>query len=357
MPDRQPTPDADSSPLGASPFPRGTVASKGAAVDLATEIERLRQAAISLAPLEESIDRLSALRGDGPMPATDAIADPTTATLEELSELEAKRSRAPESEPELQPVARKISERLHLRVARLKSRFWQFVYPGTLPAALPWSVAERVCDPWRQEILKAQLTEIERLAQQLDDKEWFFAELDLFGAEVQATIGILIEIEKLQNYARAILAEERQQQRRATALAAIVPIATSGAIAFAIWLGGIGPFTGQVSLQEQRLLPFGTPWPVLVWSFAGSAASVTYRLANQPVGSFGDTLKWLLLRPLQGILFGAALYLFLSGALAALAVETASATADRVVLVLAFLVGFSDRLAAAAFGFFSSPDR
>jgi hypothetical protein len=80
-----------------------------------------------------------------------------------------------------------------------------------------------------------------------------------------------------------------------------------------------------------------------------------HRFNRRPIYDFGDAVKWLLTRPVQGLVLGAAFYLVVSSGLLLITgtiVEGQGAStriADEVLLVLAFLVGFSDRFGDRVF--------
>ena len=119
---------------------------------------------------------------------------------------------------------------------------------------------------------------------------------------------------------------------------------------------------------DQFILPFiGIPCTVVLWSAIGSFAAMLYRFNRHPIHEFTDAAKWLVTRPVRGVVVGSAFYLvfaaglFLVGATPAGPGDAAglgcpgilgSATAaprELLILALAFLVGFSDRFGDAVF--------
>lgn len=113
-------------------------------------------------------------------------------------------------------------------------------------------------------------------------------------------------------------------------------------------------------LGDRKLPLIGIPWPVLVWSLFGSLAAIVARCVYRPLRRFGETVQWLLLRPVQGVVLGGATYLILESLLLLLTrqfdAETPSAIADEAILLLSFLVGSSDRFGEAVFRWISEPD-
>ncbi|MBP0020097.1 MAG: hypothetical protein J7647_21400 [Cyanobacteria bacterium SBLK] len=79
-----------------------------------------------------------------------------------------------------------------------------------------------------------------------------------------------------------------------------------------------------------------------------------YRFNRRPIHDFGDAVKWMLTRPVQGVVLGSTFYLVLvSGLFLLTGGNTTDSSGiikvDEVILVLSFLVGFSDRFADTVF--------
>lgn len=97
---------------------------------------------------------------------------------------------------------------------------------------------------------------------------------------------------------------------------------------------------------------FGIPFPIIIWSGLGSFAAILYRFYKSPDRiKFEKELRWLIARPIIGIVMGAVSYLALvSGALVFSATPSADLPAslkDSGQLwqfwIVAFLSGFSDK--------------
>ncbi len=91
------------------------------------------------------------------------------------------------------------------------------------------------------------------------------------------------------------------------------------------------------------------PLSVLIWGFIGSLASMNYRFNKKPISDFGDTLKWLITRPIQGIILSSAFYLALISGLFLMTNNTDAVNRQEVFLFLAFLIGFSDKFVDKVF--------
>jgi hypothetical protein len=103
--------------------------------------------------------------------------------------------------------------------------------------------------------------------------------------------------------------------------------------------------------DEVRLLH--VPVYILVWSTVGSLAAILYRFNRSATVELDDPMRVLLTRPLTGIILGAFSYLLVQ--LGFLAVSGGAGTAEslggergvHLMIVVAFVVSFSDRLSEA----------
>jgi hypothetical protein len=111
--------------------------------------------------------------------------------------------------------------------------------------------------------------------------------------------------------------------------------------------------SSSTPLHALKLPLIGVPWPVILWSLIGSFAAMIHQFNKRPIYDFGDAVKWMLTRPVQGVVLGSAFYLVLISGLFLFTgtIQDASGTspADETILVLSFLVGFSDRFADSVF--------
>ncbi len=88
------------------------------------------------------------------------------------------------------------------------------------------------------------------------------------------------------------------------------------------------------------------PISVMIWSFIGSFAATVLRFNRRPVYQFNDPWKWMLTRHAQGIILSSAFYLVLISGLFLISDGTdgdPSHIKTEVILILSFLIGFSDR--------------
>jgi hypothetical protein len=188
------------------------------------------------------------------------------------------------------------------------------------------------------------------LVERLDSDKLTIPNFDVLGDEASGAIGIMTEIEKRRLLVEKLVQSDRRR-RNWTMFSVILYICIAlGLTIFLIFQWGAFLTTGQEQLGQLRLPLIGIPWPVIVWSLIGSFAAMIHRFNASPIYNFSDTLKWMLTRPVQGIVLGSAFYLILISGLFILTGRSASVAenslaSDSVILVLCFLVGFSDRFA------------
>jgi hypothetical protein len=151
---------------------------------------------------------------------------------------------------------------------------------------------------------------------------------------------------------RLVHQDRRRRMLTVSVVIGYIGLAMLATGAFAIIWGGRLPAV-VTPLADQRLPLVKVPWPVLIWSLIGSFASMIHQFNQKPIADFGDAIKWLLTRPVQGMVLGAAFYLVVTSGLLLLTGTAAGKAgvmvADDVILALAFLVGFSDRFADRVF--------
>jgi uncharacterized membrane protein len=102
--------------------------------------------------------------------------------------------------------------------------------------------------------------------------------------------------------------------------------------------------------QASTLTPiFNVPLAVVIWGAAGSLAAILYRFyTEQGRIRFAFEFRWLIARPIIGIIMGAVVYLALVSGLVLLGAtngsgETSQVARIEVYSVIAFLAGFSDK--------------
>jgi hypothetical protein len=110
----------------------------------------------------------------------------------------------------------------------------------------------------------------------------------------------------------------------------------------------------DAATSNQPIQIFGIPLSVVMWGAAGSLAAILYRFYTEKGRvRFASEVRWLIARPIIGIIMGAVVYialvsgLVLVGGIPSTTSQTSSGSAlvgrIEVYWVLAFLAGFSDK--------------
>ena len=183
------------------------------------------------------------------------------------------------------------------------------------------------------------------LEKQIDFKELYKDDFEFLSDKGTQIIILCTVIEENRNNVEQIIINDRKKQSKTK------KIVTRGILSIILFFGI------TIGLIHQELIPdlttyklplLNIPLPIIIWGFIGSLASMNYRFNERPVHDFGDTLKWLVTRPTQGIILSSGFYLALKSGLFLLATDT-NAGSNEVFLFLAFLIGFSDKFVDRAF--------
>jgi len=95
----------------------------------------------------------------------------------------------------------------------------------------------------------------------------------------------------------------------------------------------------EITWDDIRDLPIlGIPLGIGIWAFIGSFAAMLQQFYQKSIYEFGDTLKWVLIRPVLGVVMGSAIYLAFSNGFG---ITTDTGNGGLIYLV-AFFVGLSD---------------
>jgi len=116
-----------------------------------------------------------------------------------------------------------------------------------------------------------------------------------------------------------------------------------------LYVGGL-VISALLTNKNPKLLEaevFGVPLSVILWGAAGSLAAILYRFyTEQGQIRFAAEFRWLIARPIIGIIMGAVVYLALvSGLILVSPSEPAGVAGERmkVFWIISFLAGFSDK--------------
>lgn len=326
------------------------------------EIQRLRGLVAQLIPAETAIASLNWLRDPTPIdraashsPPPETPTTPTRDYLDRLATLEAGYTETsdPTERSRLDRQLRQLRDEIELKLASVATLFASIAHPTEFARDGLMGLVEQMSDSGLRQEARMHLDVIVQSHRQIEAQ----TVTDPLSDSAKAIVGMLIAAEQRQRAIEQLVLADRRGRRWSLAIA----LAYISAIAMVVgWfvLRGDSEAIASVPLSQQELPLIGIPQSVVVWSWLGSFAAILYRVAYQPIASLGETLKWLLARPLQGIVLGSAVYLILTAILAIFAGTPPDAetpviqanTADTAVLVLSFFVGASDRLAMATFG-------
>lgn len=117
-------------------------------------------------------------------------------------------------------------------------------------------------------------------------------------------------------------------------IAALVGVASAAGL-FTITNAGVEEL-------NQRLV-VGVPLPVWVWSVVGSLTSMLLRAGQFPFLDFSEAIRWLLFRPVVGIVMGVLTYLIVVAGLLVFGGVRETQT-PQLIWVIAFVGSFSDTL-------------
>lgn len=168
------------------------------------------------------------------------------------------------------------------------------------------------------------------------------------GLDNARSTGELSIVQSYINSLRELVSREEREQKeeRYWQYAAIaIMIVYVAALIFAARIDFVSP--------TPRYL-FGVPQSVILWGAAGSLAAILYRFyTEQGQIRFATEFRWLIARPIIGIIMGGVVYVALNSGLVLLttssaAQTTATAAANSTIninsfWIVAFLAGFSDK--------------
>ncbi|HRJ76761.1 MAG TPA: hypothetical protein PLX90_12240 [Anaerolineales bacterium] len=140
------------------------------------------------------------------------------------------------------------------------------------------------------------------------------------------------------------ISREQQIQNGEKRLRWIIPVLVIVYIALIVTIILLG---GNVWSDTTTIPLIGVPASILIWSAIGSLAAILYRFYTRQRTRISDEIRWLIARPIIGIIMGALAYLaILSGLFifgTAAGVETTGDARPQLLWMVAFLGGFSDK--------------
>jgi len=141
------------------------------------------------------------------------------------------------------------------------------------------------------------------------------------------------------------ISKEQQLQKGESQLRWIVPLLVLLYVAIIILFIVFG---GVAWTTNTEIPIIGIPMSVILWSVIGSVAAILYRFYTRDKTKATDEIRWLIARPIIGIVMGALSYLAIISGLfifgSTVGVDPNSSIArPQLLWVVAFLGGFSDK--------------
>lgn len=347
---------------------------------LTREAHVSREAHVFRAPVAPTLATGAQGRMPGPSSPPASSNTPAEDDLEALSVIESDLSPLMEVESyaELIQRIRKITDKTNVRISRLTDTFIALMHTAASVRELAENTVDRIGHTELKEEADRHLMAIGRLVERLE--RLGLAEMigscaaerltrsaralnkptvDVLGGEAQSAIGVLTQIEKHHLIVEGLLHRDRQYRVNTVRLVVgYVFIVVCLLITLVVHWGRLAPGE-RTTFNEMSMLSMGVPLAVFLWSLIGSFAAMIHSFNRKPIYDFGDAFKSLITRPVQGVILGGAFYLVVSSGLfvltggsatdAGAAIGSAGRPADAIILVLSFLVGFSDRFGDSVF--------
>lgn len=194
--------------------------------------------------------------------------------------------------------------------------------------------------------------------------------LDVLEDRASAVIGAMIAIELRRLHVEQLVSKDRRRRNKTLSMVSIYILVIAICVIILPLITTIFPKLSSAlkdvpllrffdsfdiidlnqALLRQRIQLLGIPASVIIWSFIGSFAAMIHRFNRRSVYYFDDAIKWMITRHVQGIVLSSAFYLILVSGLFLFSDGTnKSSIKDEVILVLSFLIGFSDRFVDSVF--------
>lgn len=240
---------------------------------------------------------------------------------------------APPSAEVLSEV-KEIADTLALDKSYVDTLFLQVAYRAGFLHFLMSSVVADIGFEDLQTEAKTALKEMEVLSSELYTKS--SSQKDRMRA--QTAVHIFVIFDELSCYENRIKHLKEENDSRAKTTNKRVFGVTMGFFALVIFSAiGLAYFGDSWNTTKDYKI-IGVPLGVFLWSLIGSFAAMITQYYKNPVYQFGNTFKWVFVRPVLGVLMAAGIYL----ALYALIIDEQTTSSDLLPFLVAFFVGYSD---------------
>lgn len=164
--------------------------------------------------------------------------------------------------------------------------------------------------------------------------------IQVYEAKTEQEINMVADsAQRIESFLDRYENDKKRRNRHRVSAIIILVLLFIGLFAFTI-------FSPLLHVEELYSIPIlKIPLSVLLWSAIGSIASMLYRFNKASDSELQDPLRYLISRPLFGILMGTLVYLAVKvGFLTAVSGnQDISLETNELVWLISFLVGFSDR--------------
>lgn len=228
-----------------------------------------------------------------------------------------------------------ISNELDLDIAMLNALFPQVVYRGVYMRQVSENIINNIGYEDNREDAQVAYASLVSIEPHLHLDKLTDANGNTSIPAAMRTIALLNEMAKFQNKIEKSYEEDKALQystkKRVLAGLAITLVVM---IAIIVAISALG----QGWQAIKGIMVLGIPMGVLIWSFIGSFAAVLEQFYKKPVYEFGSTLKWIIIRPVMGVVMAAGIYLAFTNGFNINAAEREGGF----MLFIAFLIGLSD---------------
>ena len=233
-----------------------------------------------------------------------------------------------------------IVARLDLDMANLDAIFPQIIYSSAYMRNLMEVTVNQIGYPELKEKAEVAFSSLESIEPHLKSNDNDLTNDD-GTTSVEAAMRTIMLLDEMKKFQNKILQLRDQDLARKRATRNYVLLGMSMTIlAFSIIIFAL--YWNEISWNDIRNFPImGIPLGIGIWSFIGSFAAMLQQFYQKSTYEFGDTLKWIIIRPVLGVLMGAVIYLAFSNGFG-IDINTGNGGLSYMV---AFFVGLSDSFA------------
>jgi len=154
----------------------------------------------------------------------------------------------------------------------------------------------------------------------------------------QTALQVFVIFDELCRYEDRIKVLKRENDHRASTTNTRVFGVTLGFFAIVLASTVLMAYYGDSWRTFKNYRVIGVPLGVFLWSLIGSFAAMITQYYRNSVYQFGNTFKWVFVRPVLGVLMAAGIYL----ALYTLVINERTTSSELLPFLVAFFVGYSD---------------